>query len=390
MITVKVIIIYLIRKLIKLISIFFPIKNNQITISSFSGTNYNCNPKYISEELEKDNYYDIYWVKDKNTDSKIFPDHLKLVEKHSLKYVFIVITSKIILDNDVLPQYLPIRKKQVSINTNHGTGTYKVVGYLINGLDKKTKKILDIRSKQTNYYITGSKYYTEHTLKQDLHYYGKVLKIGMPRNDILFKNNNSLSLKIREKYGIEKNNKIVIYAPTFRTNEKSSRTDIDVNIVLNSLKKKFGGEWTMLIRAHHRFGLMPKIENAIDVSNYSDMQELLAVSDVLLTDYSTCLWDFSLMFKPCFVIALDLDEFKDKKGFYLPINQWPYPVAKTSEELEKNILNFEKENYEENVKEYFDMTQSYDCGKAVEQFKRFIDFLCKETDDEEFIDSIIE
>jgi CDP-glycerol glycerophosphotransferase len=98
------------------------------------------------------------------------------------------------------------------------------------------------------------------------------------------------------------------------------------------------------------------------------MQELLCAADVLITDYSSCMWDFSLTFRPCFIFAPDIKKYRDNRGFYTPIEEWPFPVAETNEQLAYNILNFNEEKYRNDVKQHHVNLGSFEKGTATKQF----------------------
>ena len=102
----------------------------------------------------------------------------------------------------------------------------------------------------------------------------------------------------------------------------------------------------------------------IDVSSYVDMQELLAASDVLITDYSSSMWDFSFTGRPCFIYANDLSSYKMERNFHTPIDEWPFPLAERNEELKSNILNFDQHDYECKVRQHHEELGSYENGNA--------------------------
>lgn len=85
-------------------------------------------------------------------------------------------------------------------------------------------------------------------------------------------------------------------------------------------------------------------KDVVDVSGYADMQELLCATDVLLTDYSSFMWDYSLTGRPCFIYANDLDQYKKERNFHTPITDWPFPMAERNSELQKEILGFDEKN----------------------------------------------
>lgn len=389
---IRYFIIHTLQILLRLFSYSLPIKNNQIIFSSFSGTTYACNPKYISKELEQNNKYRIYWCIQKGTDRSIFPLKVSLVEKHSVKYIYTFLTSKIIFDNDAVPLYMPVRKKQVYINTWHGGGAFKKTGFSAEKIDDNIHLLLKENARKPDYFISSSSKSSKLVIKSDLGYQGKILKIGMPRNDVLFADNLKLSIKekIREIYGIDFKEKIVIYAPTFRPDEKVSRGDIDSVLLLQSLNCRFGGNWVLLVRAHHRYRNLVGVTNAIDVTDYPDMQELLVAADVFITDYSSCMWDFSLMNKPCFILANDLGDYNKQRGFHIPIENWPYPIAKDNAELANEILMFSLDEYSRKVRRFLEHMGSYENGKATESIAAIINHICMGEEDEEFFKEYIE
>jgi CDP-glycerol glycerophosphotransferase len=110
----------------------------------------------------------------------------------------------------------------------------------------------------------------------------------------------------------------------------------------------------------------------IDVSDYPDMQDLLCAVDVLITDYSSSIWDFSFTHKPCFLYAPDLEEYKSNRDFYTPIEEWPFPLAKTNQELIENIKNFDSKEYIGKVNKHHKELGSYETGHATEHFCKLL------------------
>ena len=109
------------------------------------------------------------------------------------------------------------------------------------------------------------------------------------------------------------------------------------------------------------------------------MQELLYAANVVITDYSSLMWDFSLTGRPCFLYADDLDDYERERGFYMPSSQWPYPIARNNDELEKNILGFDCGLYRQAVREHHKVCGSYEQGRACETVLRIInEYMFKE------------
>ena len=107
---------------------------------------------------------------------------------------------------------------------------------------------------------------------------------------------------------------------------------MDVRGIVEAAKERFGGEWTILYRMHYfikkRLPADTKGQHIIDVTDYGDMQDLLLAADILITDYSSSVWDYSLLKRPCFLYTTDLDEYLETQGFYVDVRDWPFPLAK--------------------------------------------------------------
>ena len=198
----------------------------------------------------------------------------------------------------------------------------------------------------------------------------------MPRNDIIINNTDDNILKIKKAIGIEQRIHTVLYAPTVREINDMEFEQIKFEKILSCLKERFGGKWKVLLRAHLGTlagaggGISKFFGNTdlcIDVSNYSDMQELLCIADALITDYSSSIWDYSFTENPCFLYVPDLDEYISKqRGFYIDIYQWGFPIARSNSELAENITKFNEQSYKKKIENHHAMFDNYENGHATE------------------------
>ena len=146
--------------------------------------------------------------------------------------------------------------------------------------------------------------------------------------------------------------------------------DVDFDRLKAALERKFGGEWVILLRMHYYLADKamavgaPYLRNATE---YPDMQDLLQCADVLLTDYSSCMWDFSLMHKPCFLYARDIAEYRGERDFYTPIDSWPFPLADDNGALEQVIADFDPDGYRAAVDRHHQELGSTESGTAAKQ-----------------------
>lgn len=372
--------IFIVRQAVAMISHFLPIKTNKILIQSYEGRQFSCNPKYIARELglHKDelNISIVAALKRPTAYKNLTDEGIKVVQFGSLTYYYHLITSKIVIVNDFVSFFIPKRSCQIFINTWHGGGAYKKIGISLSKNRYYTKRY---KWKHDIDYVISSCAAFNDLIKEAFSIGdSKILSIGMPRNDILFQQNCDDKVKINERvrrrYNIEKDNYLVLYAPTYRESLVESTHGIDFIGVVKSLQARFGGQWTILYRGHYflHSALEGVATNIINVSDYDDMQELLLIVDCLITDYSSSVWDFSFTEKPCFLFTPDLEIYKQEIGFYFPIEKWPFKTATDNKQLEANILNFDLMRYKQELANHHVLLGSFEKGTATKWMTQFI------------------
>jgi len=349
----------------------FPIKNRKILFIAFDGRQFSCNPKYIYEYLKENKIENskIIWVfNEPEKFTFLSEEDVTIIRNKSLSFIYHILTSKVVISNASIGSYLPLRKNQKFIETWHGGGAYKKTGRDVQRSIYKDKTLKIIANEITGF-ISSSKKFTETKSKNHLVPKEKFWEIGMPRNDVLFNavQEEKLRNKVRKYYNIDDDTKIVLYAPTLRNDktDTSSYESLNVEKLVESLKEKFGGEkWIVLFRMHYLLDPSKNIEHAINVSDYDDSQELVCASDILISDYSSIMWDFSFTKRPCFVYAPDAKRYEKERAFFTPIANWPYPVAFNNDHLNHNIKNFDKENYISKIKQHHENQGSFESGTA--------------------------
>ena len=350
----------------------FPIKRNRIMFESYKGKSYSCNPKYVSEYLYNNhkNEFELVWVfrePEKHRDIK----GITSVKYNSLKYFYYRFTSKIIICNMTDEVYLPKRKQQVVINTWHAGGAYKRVGLSYSATFSKATQWQDeIVRKETSYYVSSSALFTKYNIQEAYHYDGEVLNIGMPRNDCLFDRSTIelLSDKVRDSFKAQEK-VIVLYAPTFRgdfSHAESLKVSLPFETVIREMENKYGKEAVIFNRSHYTSKDVYTGDNkkVIDVTSHEDMQELLAAADLLITDYSSSIWDFAILGKPCILYIPDFDEYMGDRGTYTPVEKWPGIIAKNESELENVIRDVSEEKCRQMADQHLKLFGSYENGNA--------------------------
>lgn len=359
-----------------------PIQNNKIVFCHHAGS-YACNVKYITEEILKQNLpYDLVWVVNKNIlkFQKDFPPNVRLVMTHTPEAYKEYATAKIWIESDRRVSYVAKgyfkRSGQVYIQTFHGS-----LGIKKTAQDRKDLPVgafinSKIDASQIDYLISNGAYTTAF-FKRIFWNNGKILETGHPRNDIFFRDTTQIKEKVYSKFQIPKDKKIVLYAPTLREDHDLACYSLDFERLAKALADKFGGEYTVLLKLHPlildlKDKFTTESDNIIDATDYSDMQELLVASDVVITDYSSCIYDFMLSYKPAFIYAADLKKYEAGRGLYYPLTSTPFPVAENNEEMVKNIENFDYEKYKKDVKEFLDGKGCIDDGHASERVVELI------------------
>lgn len=334
----------------------FPIKKNKVLACVSNGIQYDDNQKFIMEELHKfipD--LDIVWVKDPKYEYEL-PAWIRPVEWRSWRWLYEYATAKIWSSSGGEPDYFVKRTGQVYVETWHGgLGIKKVSGDVIGRYRDKTL-FLKNASDMADVFISNSDHLSI-IYRRAFKFHGPIWKCGYPKNDMLVNGNPEFGKKARRDLGIPEGNKVLFYVPTWRLRfiEKQHIDmkvyNLDIQRLKQVLTEKYDGEWTMLIRFHPKLRLYAKgyqkaHPEVMDVTEYQDMQCLLMATDVMISDYSSCIFDAALRRIPCFTYATDFDQYKyEERGVYYEMEELPFPYAKNNDELEQNVRTFDMEDY---------------------------------------------
>ncbi len=355
--------------LLQAIFALFPIVKNKIFFTSYYGSQYGCNPKYLSEYMMKNHKdWDIVWAFVQPA-SHVVPG-VRKVKYMSLRYFYELSTSKVFVTNYRTTTWYRKRKGQIYIQTWHSSLRLKMIeGDALQTLPAHYLDMAKHDSPQIDYLLSGCEFSTS-IFKRAFWYNGEIVTTGTPREDLMFSKDKELKAKILGKLGISKDENVLLYAPTFRKDNSLRYYDIDYNALINECQNKWGGEWIVLLRLHPHLRdfskyLVGNNTKMIDTTSYDDIQELLFVSNVVISDYSSLIFDFALTGRPCLLYAPDLDEYISKdRNFYFTINQLPFPLATNNNELMERVSNFDKAEYRKSLKIFMDSVGSYETGHS--------------------------
>ncbi|MBW8348408.1 CDP-glycerol glycerophosphotransferase family protein [Bacillus sp. IITD106] len=376
-----------IKKIITLIIIYifncFPIKHNKIFMISYYGSQYGCNPKYISEYITQHtprDQFDIVWAFNDVKQHEHIP-YVRKVKNMSLKYFYELCTSKVVITNFRTTDLFVKRKDQYYIQTWHSSLRLKQIEK--DAEEKLPQKYIEMAksdSEKCDLLLSGCQFSTD-IFKRSFWYKGEIYEHGTPRNDVLFSHNPNFKSNVLNSLNIPNDYKIVLYAPTFRSHHDHTVYELDYIEITRALENRFGGKWIFLVKLHpHLLSISNSIvegNDVLDVTNYDDVQELLTISDVLITDYSSLMFDFAITRKPCFLYVPDFREYVEKdRNLYFNIFELPFKASMNIEELLYKILHFDTSAYSKDLNNFFFKIGSYEDGRACENLFKRINNIC--------------
>lgn len=357
------------RKGLTILFGFLPVNPRKLVFDNFGGKGFGDDPKYIAQELlRRDPSLKIYWLV--KGEPMVFPREIRTIPVGSIRANYHFCTAAVWVDNIKNNPKPPKKPGQFYLQTWHSTLGFKKNEADAPTLDQNYINKSKADAKKTDLMYTNNDFRLD-KYRNCYWYSGPVIKCDVPRMSILLNPPAGLRESIRSCFGIPAEHKVVLYAPTFRKKTNLDVYRFDLESCLDTLEQKFGGRFTALIRLHpNESGRAGELmahpsERICNASNYPDMQELLAGCDVLITDYSGCMFDFSVTGKPVFLLAQDLEDYlaKDREA-YFRLDQLPFPLAQSSEELLADIGKFSEEHYRKRCSEFWDSVGLCDSGNG--------------------------
>ena len=355
-------------KLLIYIFRIFPIRSNRVVFRSSSGTKYNCCPKYITEYILETcpEDFEIIWIfNDPKQYQQLTAQSIRLCRANSLASLYYFATARFVVDNHGPNSYFTKRKGQYVFNTWHGGGAYKK-GFKNQAASHTAYTV--VMKQNTDYFIASCRRIAACGLFSDSP--EKILPFGMARSDLFFRDTTAVRKKVFAHFGIAKDEKLLLYAPTYRYFETDTVYGLDCEKVTAACRERFGGTFRFAYRMHE-FIIHNKTDmsgkNYINMNDYDDMQEILAAADVIITDYSSLIWDAALMKKPCFIFATDLAQFIEERDFYTPVDKWPFPLAQSNQELTAVIGSFDEADYRIACAQHLESLGSFETGESAKK-----------------------
>ena len=369
-------------RFLKYVIIFFwfcRLNKNEVLCCNFFGKGYGDNAKYIAEELLKDKQhkYVIYWICNGKEEMQSLPQDIIPVKKYSLMYFYKIATAKYWIFNERTPVYYRKRNKQVYIQTWHGSLAFKKIEYdVADSLDKNYIKNAPRDTKETDLMISNCNF-CSNMYRRAFKYGGKILECGSPRNDILINTKYSTARKkVEEKLSLQHNSIVVLYAPTFRSNYDNNPYDIDFEKVKEALEKKYNKKVDVIIRMHPGLKnykqLIKSSDKCIDATAYPDIQELILASNILVTDYSSTMFEAMISDKPVILYTKDISDYNKDRGSYFEIEELPFYNSRNNKELINIIKRYSFAELKSKYDKFEKRIQLIENGTASKEIRKYI------------------
>lgn len=354
----------------------FPVDKKLVVLCNVWG--YGDNARYVAQELcarkragGRPEFKLVFITNHPEQVPKTQP--MRALKTNSPAAVLALSRAKIWVENNRKEAYIRKRRGQYYIQLWHGgVALKKIEGDCREALGEEYIRRAKQDSHNTDLFVSNSAFCTR-MYRRAFWAKCEVMECGSPRNDRFVAMGEGAKAKNHAAEGADsaapekkRTRKTAVYAPTYRGNRKNY-CDFDADKLRAALSERFGGEWEILVRLHplvaegHELAGRKGIR---DISEAPDLYEILYGADVLITDYSNTMFEFSITGKPVFLYADDLEEYKKERGLYFNFEELPFPKAGSEEELFARIREYRAENYAKPLQEFFHKVGLKEGGAA--------------------------
>ena len=333
-------------------------RNNLILFISYGGRKFDDSPRQIYEGMIKDPRFEDYefiWAFRNPNDFDI--PRGKIIQVDSLKYYMIALQARVWISNSSVQRGLSFKGKHTFyVNTWHGTPIKKLGADMAKGnkaFGGKAKSGADIMTAQSKYEVDIIS--RAFGIPRE-----RFIICGLPRNDRLAAVNHEDKRQAMEIICLPVDKKLILYAPTFREYERDEKLNCVLAPPIDFARwhTALGSEYVVLFRAHYE---VAKFMNdsiidgfVFDVSDYPEINDLIIASDILISDYSSLFFDFSILDRPMFCYTYDYDEYIEKRGVYFDIRKELPGGSVSEDELLRLIITVPGDRVIERVRRFRD------------------------------------
>lgn len=354
----------------RILGLLFRPDDHQIIFQSMIGKTYGDSPKVLFDKIKADPAFKGYkYVWAFAEPEKFTVEGAEKVKLNSLKYFISTMKSGVWVTNVDMERGLHYKSRRtLYINTWHGV-PIKTIG-------NAQKNRNDYNYFDVDLFCCSSPYESEIFIRDFNIPRDVIVQCGMPRNDELYTITESDKAKYRKEFGIPNGKKVILYCPTWRDSMDGGNSyQIAPPIDVDNWEKELGDEYVMLFRMHHLTTAMLGIKYgdfARDVSDVPQINKLLAIADILISDYSATIFDYCILERPIISFAYDYEDYSKSRGFYEKLDDTlPSVNFRTQEDVIKHIQTMD---YSEECEKAKRIKAKYVqvCGKATEVCVEFI------------------
>ena len=304
------------------LKLFVKSDDKLILFNSFAGRKYDDSPRAIYENMRKDprfKDYKLVWAF--HQPEKY--DAPQKIKTDGLNYFKTALAARVWVTNSSVERGLNFTGKHtLYFNTWHGTPMKKMgtdIGADNTSFGNKGDSHFDIMMSQGHF--ETDVFSRSFGIPKE-----KFLEAGLPRNDILANYTEEYRKLLREKLNIRQDQIVILYCPTFREYDKDESLGVVMAppMDLKKWEQELGNKYVLLVRAHYEVSNVMKIEDnsfVRDMTNYPDLNDLYIVADILVSDYSSVFFDYSITGKPMLHFCYDYDKYSSKRGMYFDIRE---------------------------------------------------------------------
>lgn len=306
---------------------------------SFGGKSVTDSARALFEEVKRrDLGLELFWTMDDL--ARPVPEGATPLLLHSRQYLEVLFSARYLVNNSNFPHFFRKQPGQTYVQTWHGT-PLKRIGHDVPGASLSLPYRSLMRREPTYWdYLLAQNAFAAGVLPQALGYDGEVIAEGYPRNDLLSSpNSQQRRTRVRAALGLTEGQLAVLYAPTWRDSVATARGYSLVQYLdFRQLRSAFGQRCKVLLRGHantsHDAGDSHET-NMVNVTHFPEINDLFLAADVLITDYSSVMFDYCVTGKPMLFLAPDLAQYRDRtRGFYFDFEATaPGPICGTTREI---------------------------------------------------------
>ncbi|WP_150249606.1 bifunctional glycosyltransferase/CDP-glycerol:glycerophosphate glycerophosphotransferase [Nocardiopsis deserti] len=341
---------------------------DMVLFESYFGKQFSCNPKAVYEELRARNTeMELVWATDDG--SLRIPDGGRTVLIGSAEHLEALAQARFIVSNCGIQHWYVKREGQVYLQTWHGSPLKKVGLDVSNAsFDRAQERLRRLADDAQKWDVLLSQSaFTTPIMRRAMAYEGEVAEIGYPRNDALHAPDaDERAKRVREALGIAPDKRVVLYAPTWRDegNTASGTYQFDLRLDIERMREKLGEDHVVLLRLHHlinRHHVTREDEFVKDVSSYPDVNDLCLASDVLISDYSSLMFDYAGTGRPILVYGYDYEQYRDHtRGLSFDLEEYgPGPILRDTGEIVEALVDLE--GHQEKSKKQYETFRELFC-----------------------------